>query len=472
MNPVIIIPSYWSGRKYDPPVEAIISSYDHMTPINAEGELPRCLKSLQTVRGICRIVITVVSEPSVENEAASRVRQIADQFPNLNILVVGYQGMERIHERLEQLGHADFKEAVTLSGYGSVRNAGLLVAAILGHTEVVFIDDDEVITDPDFLEKALYGLGKLTKRGIPVLAKTGFYLDRRGSWEAKEDNQWYNVAWKLGESFNKWIRPVMEGARLSPANSACGGCLAIHIEGFKRVAFDPWITRGEDLDYMLNMRMYGFDVWFDNTWSLRHLPPETVSEALRFRQDIYRWTYEHRKLEYLRSQIDLLPINPKDLEPYPGPFLESSITTRMFFTAILRSIARPEKQGYFQVARKAHKEADAYAQKNCSRYFRFQYRWPELISSLENDAVLQEQIAGANQPVHRGFTGQFKEISSEMLEEEVIGNAEDIARRWASGDVSGRTQARRSSRQANQKDFSSRFKRIQGEDAGREDLEE
>ena len=34
----------------------------------------------------------------------------------------------------------------------------------------------------------------------------------------------------------------------------------------RRVAFDPWITRGEDTDYLLNLRMYGADVWFDNKW--------------------------------------------------------------------------------------------------------------------------------------------------------------------------------------------------------------
>lgn len=53
----------------------------------------------------------------------------------------------------------------------------------------------------------------------------------------------------------------------------CGGCLAVHKEAFRRLAFDPWITRGEDLDYMLDLRMYGSDIWFDNQWVLRHLPP-------------------------------------------------------------------------------------------------------------------------------------------------------------------------------------------------------
>ena len=40
---------------------------------------------------------------------------------------------------------------------------------------------------------------------------------------------------------------------------------------------------------MLNLRMYGSDIWFDNHWVLRHLPPHTPSEGTRFRQDIFRW---------------------------------------------------------------------------------------------------------------------------------------------------------------------------------------
>ena len=64
----------------------------------------------------------------------------------------------------------------SLSGYGAIRNLGLLVADTLGFDAVVFLDDDEVVDDPDFLQRAVYGLGKLTKKGIPILAKTGYYL--------------------------------------------------------------------------------------------------------------------------------------------------------------------------------------------------------------------------------------------------------------------------------------------------------
>ncbi|NTU88919.1 MAG: hypothetical protein HGA54_03300 [Actinobacteria bacterium] len=448
MNPVMVIPTYWSGKKYEEPTE-VLSSYDHMTALNSEGELPRCLKSLIDVNGMCRIVVLVVSEVGIEDLAADRVRSIVADFPELDILVIGSREMALMHARLEELGLAEFRDAVMLSGYGSVRNVGFIVAAILGHTEVVFIDDDEIVTDKDFLIKALYGLGKLTKRGIPVLAKTGYFLDRRGSWEAHEQKHWYDIFWKQGAAFNKWIRQAMEGPRLTPANSACGGCMAIHYEAFKRVSFDPWIARGEDLDYLINMRMYGFDIWFDNTWSLRHLPPASPSEAFRFKQDIFRWIYEHRKIEYSRTQIDLLPIKASSLYPYPGPFLEPSIISRVYFTALLRSIARSEHKGYFHAATNAHKEASEYAERNCSRYFRFQYRWPELITNIENDEALKAAFLGDRPLKPRGITGFIPLIESAEVQAEssrrATNSAEDIVRRWSTPRTSRRSRTSRDS---------------------------
>lgn len=80
---------------------------------------------------------------------------------------------------------------------------------------------------------------------------------------------------------------------------------------------------------MLNLRMYGSDIWFDNQLQVKHLPPKSPSEGVRFRQDIYRWLYEYRKLEYSKTQIDLLQIKPHDLRPYPGIFLGNDIERRI-----------------------------------------------------------------------------------------------------------------------------------------------
>jgi len=391
MNPVVVIPTFVSARRRKEGGN-IITTYDHTTPLSKPGELGRCLKSLQKVDGLGQIVILVISEPSIEVQAAEKIQGIASQFPHLNIVVIGAPEHNLIQQRMEQLGLGKLNKEIALSGYGAMRNVGLVVANVLGFDSVVFVDDDEIIEDKDFLKKGMYGLGKLTKKGIPILAKTGFYYNAEGNYKSMSQDKWYNHFWQQGKAFNKWINKAMQGPRLSRSNHVCGGCFAIHKEAFKRVSFDPWIPRGEDLDYMLGLRMYGSDIWFDNEWDLVHLPPETMSEGTRFKQDIYRWLYEYRKIEYSKTQIDLLQVRPTSLEPYPGPFLEPGIDKRIRRTAFLRSFGRPDKKAYRKAAKAAAGEAAKYAQRNCSNYFEFQFVWPELMARLENDKILRTAL--------------------------------------------------------------------------------
>ena len=378
-----------------------MAAYDHVTPLTHQGELPRCLASIRDNGIQVPIVLLVVSEIGIEREASAKICEIAFAFhETLDIRVVDAEIAAEFHTRADELGISSIREGVSLVGYGATRNLGLIIAASLGFTELIFIDDDEVINTPDFLEQALYGLGKLSKKGIPVLVKSGFFIDRHGQWRSKQSNAWYNRFWEQGVLFNKWITNAMASPRLSRSNILNGGLMALHREAFRRVSFDAWIPRGEDLDYLLNIRMYGGGVWFDNQWHILHLPPPERNEAQRFKQDIYRWIYEARKLEFSKSQIDLLQIQPHSLDPYPGPFLENSITTRVFVTALLRTVGRPrDRQGYFKAAQVARREARAYAEMLCSKYFEFQLGWAQILATLEADPKLKVLFGEASRVV-------------------------------------------------------------------------
>lgn len=415
MDPVIIIPTYVGNRRKTQTYN-VVATYDHTTPLTHQGELPRCLTSLVDCEIDVPIILLVVAEQGVEREASAKIQDIAAAYPQLDIMVVDSDTLRQFYSRADQLGLAAIREGVSLTGYGAVRNLGLVIAAILGYTEVIYIDDDETISDKDFIENAVYGLGKLTQKGIPVLVKTGYYTDRKGKWLSSQKNAWYNHFWQQGDLFNEWISKAMRGPRLSRSNAAYGGLMAIHREAYRRISFDPWIARGEDLDYMLNVRMYGGDVWFDNQWYIQHLPPTERTEAQRFRQDIYRWIYEQRKIEFSKSQIDLLPIQPQSLYPYPGPFLEQNITRRVFLTALLRSLGRPnERKGYIRAALAARREAKAYAEVFCPKYFEFQLGWPQMIGILEVDHELRQLLGGDSRdgrrvPQHRGAHEASREV--------------------------------------------------------------
>ncbi len=388
MNPVVVIPTYFSVSCLKHEQDSILANYDHTTAISQPGELDRCLDSLEIVQGLGLVVVLVAAEPDAEAAARKKVQSTLARHPSINAMAVGSAEVALIRQYLDERDLGTFNDEIELFGYGSIRNVGFMIADILGFDAVVFIDDDEVIDDPDFLKKAMYGLGKLTKNGIPILAKTGYYLNERGLYLSKWEDKWYDRFWRQGSAFNAWISKAMVGPRLSRSNHVCGGCLAVHKEAFKRLAFDPWITRGEDLDYLLNLRMYGSDIWFDNKWVLRHLPPETQNEGDRFRQDIFRWLYEYRKLEYSRALIDLQQIKPASLKPYPGPFLEPGLMRRIRLTAFLRSIGRSDNKAYRRAARAATGEASEYAEANCSNYFEFQHLWPEIMASLDSNTAL------------------------------------------------------------------------------------
>lgn len=392
MNPVVIIPTFISATRRRNEVKGIVSNYDYTTNIHEEGNLGRCLASLEGKEGLGLIIILVVADKSIELEALEKVRKIVSEHGELNAIVIGSPELDIIRTRLEELNIQQVNSQICLRGYGAVRNLGVLIANAMGFDAVVFLDEHEIVDDPAFMEKALYGLGKLTKQGVPILAKTGYYINDQGSYFSKWEDKWYNKFWQQGHAFNAWIGSAINGPRLSRSNHVCGGCLVVHKEAFKRLAFDPWIPRGEDLDYMLDLRMYGSDIWFDNQWQVRKLNPKSQHEGTRFRQDIFRWLYEYNKLEYSHSLIDLQKITAASLEPYPGPFLEKGLRRRISITAFLRSLVRPDKKAYRRAAQEARGEATKYAEENCSNYFEFQQVWPQIMERTASDSVLTTNL--------------------------------------------------------------------------------
>lgn len=391
MNPTIIIPSYWAGRAADLHAPG---AYDHSTDLNAAvPELNTCLASLEQVRNICRIIVLVVCPPAVTDEARERVESIARAHPKLTVTVLTNREASKIQDRVNQIAPKVPGEPVSLRGYGAIRNTGLAAATILAHDSVIFLDDDELVLGPDFMKKALYALGQQTRQGLPILAKSGYFFNVEGSPYADTSKADINHRWWTKRiEFNRWMRRALGGTRISRSNYVCGGCFALHARAFTRVAFDPWITRGEDLDYLFNMRMKGLDVWFDNQWAVKHVPPPTQHKAPRFMQNVYRWYYERAKLAYAARQHDLVPVTAASLMPYPGPWISKELDERVRKTALARMMFTREHDGYFHIWKNGRALAEQYANENKSKYIRFQSFWPSIMDGLWNDADLVRML--------------------------------------------------------------------------------
>lgn len=387
MNPAILIPTYWSR---DPQEER---DYDHTTSVtDPHPSLERLLASLDGTQGIARTIILLAAERDVEKEARAQVDAIVSKHPALNPLVIGVPEARLIQNHVLAAAPRLTGECVSLRGYGAIRNLGLITAAIFGHAQVIFLDDDEVVEDPEFLPKAMYGLGQLTRQNLPILAKSGFFFDANNSYFAPDSVPFYDKAWSQAKAFNDWMRQAQMSARISRSNYLCGGLMALHYEAYTRVPFDPFIARGEDQDYLFNLKMQNIIVWFDNRWSIKHLPPETTDDSERFKQNVYRWVYEKEKLKRMSARLDFHQVTAASLLPYPGSMLEDNLRARVKKTAWLRALGRHNKASYISFARRGYEDALINAKAQSSSYLSFQTWWPHIASTLWNTADLAREL--------------------------------------------------------------------------------
>ena len=390
LNPVIVIPTFWSSLRSSARRDI---SYDYSTPIDKAGELSRCLESLSLLAGAPRIILLVVADPSITTQAYEKVSVIANHFQSLNTVVVGENELGHIHRRFEQMGIGALSQCASLTGYGSIYNFGILVASIFGHDTVIMMDENDTVCDADFIEKALQGIGSSTPNGTVLAAKTGYRVDASGDYLLPEDKRWYRRNWNFTHPFNEYMHNVMKGPRMSVAQTAYSGCMVLHADVFGRVAFDPWIPRGQDLDYVINAQMYNLDVWCDNQLRVKSVVPLLKQDSESFERSMQRWFYENRKVEFAKAQIDLMQIDPKALMPYPGSWLTKKVGHRAFLTCLKSLIGDKEHFTYFRLAFAGRKEAGNLARTNCARYFEFQQQWPAIVRGFWNNVALSAQIS-------------------------------------------------------------------------------
>ncbi|MDI6639921.1 MAG: hypothetical protein QMD78_03770 [Methanocellales archaeon] len=364
---VIEIPTYWSTREM--PTQKL---YDHPTPITEEGTLGRLLASLTKIDSETLIF-------PVPLDVEERVGKIVKGYEDLDIKVFSSSDLARIREDLGNWGFPqNFIEQFKMSGYGRVRNMGLVMGAILGAENLILLDDDEVVLDGDFIEKATEFIGK-RRNGKIIGGIAGYYIDENNAYMLEERTPWWKHLWNKERKMNEAFRIIESRERLNDTTFAFGGNMVVNKALFKKVPFDPWISRGEDIDFMLNAKFFGFDFLLDSQLRVKHLPPKPVSDVAKMRNDIYRFMYQREKLK-------LYDVSPSELDPYPGAFLKSDLGARAFITSMLLGIDALLRRdlsdvfAYIDNARSSLGEARKYAERNVKRYLKFQENWAKLMS--------------------------------------------------------------------------------------------
>jgi len=400
-NVTIVIPTYWD-RETGIPRQPGDGAYDHPTPLDTEGTLGRCLESLKSIadQTFNVMIITSATNPALQEAAESKVESILAPFHRaFPVAQFGFSDLALLRERLALLGFD--QQMVGLDNYANVRNCQLIGPHLLGSETIVAIDDDEIITDPDYMHKATEYLGE-EQNGVRVDGVGGNYLDKNGSDRLLEGHDGRT-------STNLFLRKdaIMNDAhdklkalpgQLVETSNAFGGNMVFSRSLFETVSFDPWITRGEDIDYLINSLLHDRYWFWHKELSIVHLPPggskggsHSPPSYRKLQQDVIRFIYERIKLSEAANQPGLTQIKTKDLDPYPGLFLRPGLEHHAM-EALTELRPNDVDARIFPQPDAIVADAVRYAKETTSRYFAFAKQWPRIMASLAGDQVMCEHM--------------------------------------------------------------------------------
>jgi len=330
----IVIPSYWgpadglSGGE-----EEII--FDHPTPLNEEGTLGWLLDSLELVNTQeFKVVVVVVANAShITNEVIAKVQDVVEPYSaHYDIALLHSQNLNRLRHALIHDGVPEAAcELINLDSYPAVRNMCSLAGILNGSEITIFLDDDEAIIDSKFLSKAQEFIGS-EYQGQEIKAVAGYYLQPDSyRLDVSGVPAWRRPYWNNASAMNEAFELIIgRPPRLKPTPFIFGGNMVFHHDTVMKVPFDPLITRGEDIDFLINLRINRITVWLDRELYIKHVPPKIFRPAWRsLREDIKRFLYERKKVI---DHEEIEGVGRKELMPYPGTFLGPDLEERIIRT--------------------------------------------------------------------------------------------------------------------------------------------
>lgn len=340
MRKIMVIPTYWSRKKNDPWQEGD-AVYDHPTPLDGEDTLKRTLESVKTLSNKdFKLVIPVCpTSEDIEHEANNRVRQIIEDvgFNDIDTYIFTMSDLQRVKMILNKNGISnDDLDLLSIKGYPNVRNICLLVSHILAGDVSILIDDDEIFENKEYVTMATEFIGKRIY-GKNIYGVAGYYLNKFDEFYDDVDIVPWMTYWnRFGFKTKAFDKIIASEPRLKVTPFAFGGAMVMHKNLYKIVPFDPNITRGEDIDYLINSKMFGFDFFLDNKLNIKHLPPKKSHPVWkRFREDIHRFLYQRAKINNQHECENMTNVTAEDFEPYPGEFLKDDLEDKIYKTNVL-----------------------------------------------------------------------------------------------------------------------------------------
>ena len=342
MRKVVLIPTYWSREKAEGWHEGD-AVYDHPTPIDEEGTLERTLESMKllSVKDFKLVLLVCPTTPEVAQQAERKVVEIVRKAGlRAETYIFTISDLERVSEIIYTTdAQRRTSPLLQMTGYANVRNMCLLCADILAADAAILIDDDEVFEKKDWVERSVEFLGKRIY-GDVVYGMAGYYVNKHDQYYDDVKTEPWMTYWdRFGTKAKAFDEIIGCPPRIKRTPFAFGGAMILHRDLFQSVPFDPHITRGEDIDYLINSRMYGFTFFLDNTLSIKHLPvPKKHPQWKRIREDIYRFVYERAKITSQYKTGNMVMVNPEDFDPYPGEFLRDDLDENIYRSNMMLAV--------------------------------------------------------------------------------------------------------------------------------------
>jgi hypothetical protein len=388
----VVVPTYWTRAGGESrPGDAV---YDHPTPLDGSSTLPALLESLDkldTESFYLLILVGVTGEDAVE-EAEHRVGELVEQYPKLKTLLFGPSHLAWLGNWLVENGLSYATSFLDLRNYPKIRNLQLVIPHVLHSRAIVALDDDEIVTDQDFLRKAVEPLSRSID-GVRVDGLSGHYLQENGSILLHVDPAKANAT-NVFDRKAAIMNAATEKLEAEPGDLVetpfCfGGNMEFSAELAASVGFDPEITRGEDIDYLINARLEGRHFFLRKDLNILHRPPKGGSykdvSSSKLEQDIIRFLYEQAKLEASQAGNGLHPVTPSELSPYPGEFLDRDIESD--------AVEALKQAGYASDPRDFVGQVKSSLGDKVQRYLQFRREWPALMDAMSRADSVNERLS-------------------------------------------------------------------------------
>jgi len=297
-------------------------------------------------------------------------------------LIFSSQHLGHLRAYLEQRDFKNFYSLIDLKGFSKIRNTGLLLAQALSMDVAIFIDNDEVIENPNYLKVACEYLNQRWD-GKLMTGKGGFYVNPNGTILLPSQRLWWRFLWNKTKWMNQvWRKILYSKNRLVPSPMLLGGNLVLHRYLFSSVPFDPYIPRGEDTDYLINAGQLGFSLFFDKELRIKHLHPERNEVYFQdeLKGDIERFLYEREKAK-VAANIDL--------RPYPGYFLKWTLYPKAILTSLLLGLDYLAKREWKKAGECIANISLLFKerQEGWLKYLKFRADWERVMGEIRRDGM-------------------------------------------------------------------------------------